>query len=544
MNVSPHEQLTRRLAELQAVLSAMSPQFGMLPQRVAELLTRLKEERFRLAILGQFKRGKSSLMNALLGEPLLPTGIVPLTTVPTLLRDGLEIIDTPGIGSTILENTRAARAVLPVCDGALFILSPDPAITEVEIDYLRAIQDVARRIIFIMTKADLLAPHERTEALDFLRDVLRTRTGLEPERIFPVSARFALEARERGDETLWQESGLEALQQSLADFAQVDKRLALCEAVADKAARLIKEVIFTIELQQRAIELPRQELERRSKQFDEHVAKIDLERMYFKDRLDGDRRRLLEDLDEDAEAVAAKTREVLGASAQSARAKWENRASVTEIERGLRATLSQAVETFFAGAAVSMLEQVTARFRAIQDRHCGDMEVLIDRVRRTAADLFEVPSLEGIGLDRLETIREARIFTSQWITSFTEEATSWLTRWLPRAWRLRALDRRLKEHIEYLVRRNVEELRWTIRQNMEESARTFQARMEANLEAAVKDIQASVLGALARQSQREAANDPEIRRLTACKERLGRLLVAFLRPCPDDPQCRREGEGV
>jgi hypothetical protein len=41
-----------------------------------------------LAVLGQFKRGKSTLLNALLGEPLLPTSVVPLTAIPTFLRAG------------------------------------------------------------------------------------------------------------------------------------------------------------------------------------------------------------------------------------------------------------------------------------------------------------------------------------------------------------------------------------------------------------------------------------------------------------------------
>lgn len=54
--------------------------------RIAELQERLAEERFHLAVLGQFKRGKSTLLNALLGEPLLPTGVVPLTSIPTFVR--------------------------------------------------------------------------------------------------------------------------------------------------------------------------------------------------------------------------------------------------------------------------------------------------------------------------------------------------------------------------------------------------------------------------------------------------------------------------
>jgi ABC-type uncharacterized transport system ATPase component len=50
--------------------------------------TKLEEEAFHLVVLGQFKRGKSTFINALLGEAILPTAIVPLTSVVTILRYG------------------------------------------------------------------------------------------------------------------------------------------------------------------------------------------------------------------------------------------------------------------------------------------------------------------------------------------------------------------------------------------------------------------------------------------------------------------------
>ena len=56
--------------------------------RLDGLRQRLRAERCHLAVLGQFKRGKSTLVNALLGAPVLPTAVVPLTSIPTFLHDG------------------------------------------------------------------------------------------------------------------------------------------------------------------------------------------------------------------------------------------------------------------------------------------------------------------------------------------------------------------------------------------------------------------------------------------------------------------------
>src|SRR4030066_1352157 len=53
---------------------------------LSELKDRLFEGRFHLAVLGQFKRGKSTLLNALLGEAVLPTAVIPLTAIPTFIQ--------------------------------------------------------------------------------------------------------------------------------------------------------------------------------------------------------------------------------------------------------------------------------------------------------------------------------------------------------------------------------------------------------------------------------------------------------------------------
>ncbi len=55
---------------------------------LTQLLDKLRQNRFNLVILGAFKRGKSTLINALMGEAVLPTSIIPLTSVVTILGYG------------------------------------------------------------------------------------------------------------------------------------------------------------------------------------------------------------------------------------------------------------------------------------------------------------------------------------------------------------------------------------------------------------------------------------------------------------------------
>src|ERR1700691_5606755 len=71
-------------------LAGLATEFGA--QQIAStartIANRISEGRFYVACVGQFKRGKSTLLNALIGRAILPAGVIPVTSVPTILRFG------------------------------------------------------------------------------------------------------------------------------------------------------------------------------------------------------------------------------------------------------------------------------------------------------------------------------------------------------------------------------------------------------------------------------------------------------------------------
>jgi Dynamin family len=95
MDLKTYEQVKFELAALirSGQLIASEPEKDPnkrhdLEQSWRNLLNRLAEDRFTVVVAGRFSRGKSSLMNAVLGMDRLPTGIVPLTSVITYVRYG------------------------------------------------------------------------------------------------------------------------------------------------------------------------------------------------------------------------------------------------------------------------------------------------------------------------------------------------------------------------------------------------------------------------------------------------------------------------
>ena len=80
--------LSAILAKAEAALPEPTPAQRELLKKLDEARRRIAEGRLRVAALGQFKRGKSTLLNALMGTALLPTGVTPITAIPTFIEGG------------------------------------------------------------------------------------------------------------------------------------------------------------------------------------------------------------------------------------------------------------------------------------------------------------------------------------------------------------------------------------------------------------------------------------------------------------------------
>ena len=252
-----------------------------------ELLTRLAEDRFVLAVVGQFNRGKSSLMNAILGLDRLPVGIVPLTSVITkvaygnpervwiefegsslrteiridqlpeyvteagnpgnqkrigaaevqlpseFLRRGLFFVDTPGVGSAIAANTATTERFLPEADAVIFVTSFDSPLSRDELDFLQGVRDHVRKVFFVVNKADLVLQEQRDEVLNFVRDQIKRELGVHESRLLAVSALAGLNAKLAESPEQLVDSGLPALEKDLVHFLTTEKTteflLRLCE---------------------------------------------------------------------------------------------------------------------------------------------------------------------------------------------------------------------------------------------------------------------------------------------------------------------------
>jgi GTP-binding protein EngB required for normal cell division len=284
-------------------------------QQCEQLMAKLAEDRFTIAVLGQFKRGKSSLLNAIIGHDLLPTGILPLTSVITVvrfgarqrlviyrkglqfpacdsiaalgdyvtekhnpanrkgiemvvielplpfLRRGLEFVDTPGIGSAIKANTETAYSFLPKCDAVLFVTSVDSPLSEAELDLLRSIRQFVRKIFFILNKMDLLSNEDDiVQVKEFIKSRLCSEIGVSDISLISISARQALEAHAGNGAAELIDSGLLHLQERLAHFLATERQALFLSTIIDKGSQLTKTELQETELSNKANEASAAEL--------------------------------------------------------------------------------------------------------------------------------------------------------------------------------------------------------------------------------------------------------------------------------------------
>jgi small GTP-binding protein len=187
-------------------------------KKLRDMAQDLRDMFFMVAIIGEFNAGKSSFVNALIGEKLLPMGITPTTEYIELIRyneepnrvpnmrdgalrewahpktgaPGVAIVDTPGTGSIFQKHEKTAKEFLHRSDLVIFLISAKHAFAETERMYLELAKNYGKKIILVVNQVDLLKPNELAEVRRFIENQVKETLEMEP-LIFMVSAKQALD---------------------------------------------------------------------------------------------------------------------------------------------------------------------------------------------------------------------------------------------------------------------------------------------------------------------------------------------------------------
>lgn len=295
VDLRSYEQLKFELGSALRVFCGSLPENDRRRTAAEEVIGRLAEDRFNLALVGRFSRGKTTLLNALLGARWLPTSLAPTTSaittvshgsrarasirfqngrLPTtvdleavgeyvsqqgnpgnaarietvdiqlpveLLRRGFVMVDTPGLGSPIAANTATTTRFLPDADAFVLVTSYDGVLSEDELLLLRSAAAAQIPVFVVVNKQDVLPANERAAAMSYIESELARIDG-EQTSVFSISALDGLVAKERSDAELLRQSGIETFESAIVRFLLERKRATFLTRMCERTLDLLRSV--------------------------------------------------------------------------------------------------------------------------------------------------------------------------------------------------------------------------------------------------------------------------------------------------------------
>jgi len=285
-------------------------------EQLAALLDRLDAARLRVLVVGEAKRGKSTLINALLDREVLPSGVTPLTAVATtvrygndpraevlfldgheekhpltalaafvtepgnprnrrgvagvtvyldepLLAAGVELVDTPGTGSVFEWDTETAHEALQSMDAAVFVLTADPPVSASERDLLARVAGLSVMTFTVLNKVDHLDEPGVAEALEFTRGVL-SESG-HAGQVYPMSARVALSGYD---------AGFAAFEADFVAYLLARRKAHLRASAVAQARRIASSLLDEVALTRRAADMRVGDAAQRVGQFSARLSEV------------------------------------------------------------------------------------------------------------------------------------------------------------------------------------------------------------------------------------------------------------------------------
>ena len=408
--------------------------------QVTAIGDRLRSARLRVLVAGEAKRGKSTLVNAFLGQPVLPVGVTPVTAVATTVRygdsalaevrfadgheerhpyaalddlvtergnpanrrgiasvavyvdapvlaDGVELVDTPGTGSVFAWDTEAAHDALETMDAAVFVLTADPPVSAGEQDLLRKVAKLSVRTFVVLNKADYLDEAGLAEAVGFTQRVLAEVPGPADwagasGAVYPMSARAALTPA--GD------PGFAAFAADFAVYLKTSRLSDLRLSAAGQARRIAVSLQDEVALTRRADQMRAGDAARRVEEFGARLAEVAIHSRDAVAVVNAESGRLLSALNDAADQKVRRLRDEAEGQLDELLGGELRAASPTDIERRGHEQLAALVLDWVSTWRNERREQIEQGLARVDARLAGDLKAELDMLRGSAAELLDL----------------------------------------------------------------------------------------------------------------------------------------------------------
>lgn len=346
-----YQTMLSQVNESMADLGGVCGELGLeeYAQTLQDSRERMRKHVFSVGIMGEFRRGKSTVINALLGRSIVPADIVPTSATLNYIRwdatpradivfkdgtlkevgvdelskyitkitkeseavaatveksvvyypcpfcqNGVEIVDTPGLNDDE-RMTAISEQVIPTLDAIIMVLVPDSPFSQSEADFVRnkVMASDLGRIIFVVNKIDNIRPKERPRLLAHIKEKIESsvlekmaamygedsreyqdaKTKIGGIRLYPISARDALDGKLDNDYELLEKSGMPAFEEALSKLLTEERGMLELISPVNAVLSIAKEAEKAIHMRTDALQLEAAEFEKIQKEAIEKIRK-------------------------------------------------------------------------------------------------------------------------------------------------------------------------------------------------------------------------------------------------------------------------------
>jgi hypothetical protein len=353
-----------------------------------------------------------------------------LITYPSpYLKDGVRLIDTPGVGSVYRHNTDVAYQYLPRADAALFLLSVEQPASQAELDFLKDVRHFSGKIFFLLNKIDYLSEPEVSESLHFAASVLRDALETDAQ-VYPISAKSALEGKLEGSDEKLAASRLSAFTDVLEGFLTHEKGKTLLLSVTGHLLRIASQMQLETELELKSVAMPLEELKSKIVVFESKKYEMFQEKERLDILLEGEIEKVVQEC-LDPELKKFKDRFLSEMSERFDAFYEENRElGLKELEEALARYVVQEVEQAYRQWVVQLDERLSQLLAMICDDLASRVTGIVESLQAFSSGLFDIPFSGGVSAGKWPA-HYSLSFRLQEEPVGLEMLTSSLTQWVP-----------------------------------------------------------------------------------------------------------------
>lgn len=483
-------------------------------RKIENLKTKIANRELVISVIGQFKRGKTSFINGVLEAAVLPVGIIPVTSVATkisygeelaevhfktgesqmvaleqlvgyiaeqqnpnnqkgvsfvnlflpddFLKDGITLVDTPGVGSIHQNNTDEAYAFMKDSDAIIFMLSVDSPINEIEREFLVEARNYAAKFYFAINKIDTISPADLEAYLGYCHDILCEIMAVDTIELFTISAKTKV--------------GMAELFAKITEDIKVSADQIIIESVQIKFREVLGAAISHLELYRRAYGMPLKNLEEKRSELEEKLGSLDQitrdSTFYLLRHID----ELLEQIRTELQNGSAGIREKLTVAIAAAYEK-NREAKPKELENVLMTLLENQLSAQLNDLSERGLTSLSSGYEDLVEllnQKIDDLKAFLSKV---VAELFRINYQVDTTVHTLSSRDDFYVKVNQKPAAFLVDMND-LVYLMPRGYANKKIYTRYQSKMQTDVEHNINNMIYNYQYKVRESVRDFKAVLE------------------------------------------------------------------